>query len=97
VSTTIRNCALEVDNARGVIYVHGPRGMTLLRIQGLPPIPPEPRAQLGGRKTLALMDVRYETGRTSWDPIEPGRRPVGGALVEDEWTDLPGAPSEGEV
>jgi len=34
---TITNCVLEVDESRGVIYVHGPEGKTLLRVCGCPP------------------------------------------------------------
>lgn len=37
---SIPNCVLEVHRDRGVIYVHGPTGATLLRIERLPtPIP----------------------------------------------------------
>lgn len=32
----IDNCQLEVDQARGVIYVHSPLGRTLLRICNVP-------------------------------------------------------------
>jgi hypothetical protein len=32
-------CQLEVDEKRGVIYVHGPDGLTKVRIQGVPEIP----------------------------------------------------------
>jgi len=30
---------LEIDHARGVVYVHSLQGVTVLRICGLPPIP----------------------------------------------------------
>ncbi len=29
-------CQLEVDRERGVVYVHGPMGQTLVRISGIP-------------------------------------------------------------
>jgi hypothetical protein len=37
---TIDGCQLEIDGERGVLYVHGPNGVTLLRLGGLPrPVP----------------------------------------------------------
>jgi len=33
----VNNCQLEVDRVRGVVYVHGPNGRTLLRICRIPP------------------------------------------------------------
>jgi len=34
--TKIDNCQLEIDKNQGVIYVHSPRGITLLRICRVP-------------------------------------------------------------
>ena len=31
----INGCQLELDRRRGVLYVHGPMGVTIVRIQGL--------------------------------------------------------------
>jgi hypothetical protein len=36
-------CQLEVDEKRGVIYVHSPEGITRLRISGVPEIPEDPQ------------------------------------------------------
>ena len=33
---TTDGCQLEVDRERGVVYVHGPKGQTLVRISGVP-------------------------------------------------------------
>ena len=39
-STIVDGCQIEIDRDRGVVYVHGPQGNTLLRICRLPlPIP----------------------------------------------------------
>mgnify|MGYP001563698222 CR=1 FL=1 len=35
-SYKIDNCQLEVDAERGVVYVHGPDGVTLLRVCKIP-------------------------------------------------------------
>ena len=32
----INGCQLEIDLDRGVVYVHGPKGATLVRISGVP-------------------------------------------------------------
>ncbi len=32
----VDNCKLEIDTMRGVVYVHGPEGRTLLRICQIP-------------------------------------------------------------
>ena len=42
----IHGCTLEVHGDRGVVYVHGPQGITLLRICGLPTPIPDPNEQL---------------------------------------------------
>jgi len=39
---TIDNCQLEIDSDRGVLYVHGPEGFTLLRMCGLLTPVPDP-------------------------------------------------------
>lgn len=33
---TIDNCQLEIDRLRGVLYVHSPDGMTLVRVCQIP-------------------------------------------------------------
>ena len=32
----IDNCQLEIDKNRGVVYVHSPKGMTLVRVCKIP-------------------------------------------------------------
>jgi hypothetical protein len=50
--TIIDGCRLEIDEPRGVIYVHGADGTTLLRISGLPPIPEDAHMiDIDARKT----------------------------------------------
>ena len=35
---TVENCQLEVDEGRGVVYVHSPEGKTLVRICRIPEV-----------------------------------------------------------
>lgn len=65
-SLAVEDCTLEIDVERGVIYVHGPTGMTLLRVCRLPtPIP------VGG----SMLDITHMHG-ASWGAatIEPWTR-----------------------
>jgi hypothetical protein len=58
---SIPGCTLEIDRMRGVIYVHGPQGTTLLRICRLPtPIPLAVEGELG-------LDITHMHG-ADWKP-----------------------------
>ena len=50
-TTTIDGCQLEFDDTRGVIYVHGPDGVTRLRVCRVQP------EQLKARTLGQLVDV----------------------------------------
>ena len=68
-STIIEGCTLEVDHERGVIYIHGQLGTTLLRICRLPtPIPDVPVG------TGGLLDVTHMHG-ASWGEAEAYKDP----------------------
>jgi hypothetical protein len=64
----IPGCTLEIHE-RGVIYVHGPEGVTLLRIEGLPTPIPDPRGLHG--PFPRMLDVHYREGVVDW-PDEQG-------------------------
>lgn len=53
-------CQLEIDNQRGVIYVHGQNGQTLLRICRLP----KPVPEISGDRSL--LDITHMYG-CNWD------------------------------
>jgi hypothetical protein len=63
----IPGCTLEIQGQRGVIYVHGPQGVTMLRICGLPTPIPNPRAP--NDPFPRLLDISYKQGVVDW----PGR------------------------
>lgn len=58
----IPNCVLELDDDRGVLYVHHPNGFTVLRICGLPHPFPEPSPSI-------MLDITLKFGkpRFSWE------------------------------
>jgi|1185.fasta_scaffold595168_1 hypothetical protein len=56
---TINGCQLEIDENRGVIYVHGPMGWTLLRICRLPTPIPDPQVDLTRAR---LLDITHMHG-----------------------------------
>lgn len=68
--TEILPCNLEIDHERGVIYVHAATEQlinrlsmqTLLRIQGLPPVPVFENAE-GIR---AMLDINFSSPWCSW-------------------------------
>ena len=35
-TTVVENCQLEIDENRGVLYVHSPKGITLVRVCRIP-------------------------------------------------------------
>lgn len=65
--TVINNCQLEIDHARGVIYIHLPAGYTGLRICGLPTPVPSPLDS--GQH---LLDITLKWGKVfSWRGEQP--------------------------
>lgn len=50
---TIDNCQLEVDVERGVVYVHGPNGQTLVRVCKIP------TSVLRYSNTIDITDFRW--------------------------------------
>lgn len=50
-TTRITTCTLEVDEDRGVVYVHNTSGVTVVRIQNIPKLLILP--------TAPMLDIRY--------------------------------------
>lgn len=63
-SFEIKDCVLEVDQDRGVLYVHSPDGFTALRICGMPPGAPLPSPSQMLDVTLKGQDLA--SGTFSW-------------------------------
>lgn len=66
-STEIENCTLEIDQERGVIYVHHPLGFTALRVCGLPTPVPYPDFR-------QMLDVTLKFSRPYFSWVE-GEKP----------------------
>ena len=49
----IDGCQLEIDRARGVVYVHSPEGITLVRVSQIPPM-------LIPKEADGLLDVVFD-------------------------------------
>lgn len=70
------NCTMEVDSARGVIYIHsGTSGWSLLRLSNLPVPIPDPEAM---PRPHGLLDINFSLPRVSW---------TGGLLHEEKPTE----------
>lgn len=55
----IPDCTLEIDQERGVVYVHGPMGASLVRISNLPTPVPNPIEHHDGtsRADILMLDI----------------------------------------
>lgn len=60
------NCQLEIDELRGVGYVHSPEGVTLLRINGLPTPVPKPDGLGRGMLDILLKFQKLTPAAFSW-------------------------------
>lgn len=61
-TTEFSNCQLEIDHERGVIYVHGPNGQTLLRISSLPKPIPKLFQVIDDGTTNRMLDITHMHG-----------------------------------
>ena len=65
-SHEIRDCTLEIDSGRGVIYVHGPTGVTLVRIGHLPTPVPTPNIEGLTLNSINTIDIAHMHG-VNWE------------------------------
>jgi len=62
----INNCQLEIDQERGVIYVHSPKGHTALRICGCPTPIPNP-SEYGAGLDITFKFQKFESFTFNWN------------------------------
>ena len=64
--TTSEDGTLEVDHERGVIYFHTNKGVTKMRISGMP----VPVMKVLGRDGRGMLDINVKEGHCNWQVPE---------------------------